>query len=142
MSETENRQMIKEAFEALNAHDLNRYVKQLAESYVWEADISPTPIRGPEGAKQAVAVYFKAFPDLHFETDQVIVSGDSTVVRWRATGTHKAEFNGIAPTNRQVNLRGCMVTEIKNGQVVKSASYSDRLALLEQLGVAAKTAKA
>ena len=63
-------------------------------------------------------------------------------VRWRATGTHKGEFNGIAPTNRQVNLRGCTVTEIKNGQVVKSASYSDRLTLLEQLGATAKTAKA
>ena len=142
MSETENRQMVDEAFDALNAHDLNRYVKQVAASYVWEADIFPTPVRGSEGAKQAIAVYFKAFPDLHFETDQVITSADYTVVRWRATGTHKGEFNGIAPTNRQVNLRGCTVTEIKNGQVVKSISYSDRLALLEQLGVAARAAGA
>ena len=142
MSETENRQMVKEAFEALNAHDLDRYVKQLAEPYVWEADISPTPIRGPEGTKQAIAVFLKAFPDLHFETDQIIISGDYTAVRWRATGTHKGEFNGIAPTNRQVNLRGCTVTEIKGGQVVKSASYSDRLALLEQLGAAAKAVRA
>lgn len=142
MSETENRQMVKETFEALNAHDLDRYVKHLAESYVWETDISPTPIRGPESTKQAVAVYLKAFPDLHFETDQVIMSSDYAVVRWRATGTHKGEFNGIAPTNRQVSLRGCTVTEIENGQVVKSVSYSDRLALLEQLGATAKTAKA
>ena len=142
MSETENRQMVKEAFEALNAHDLDRYVKQLAESYVWETDISPTPVRGPEGAKQAIAVYLKAFPDLRFETDQIIISGDYTAVRWRATGRHKGEFNGIAPTNRQVNLRGCTVNEIKDGRVVKSASYSDRLALLEQLGVAAKAARA
>jgi len=30
------------------------------------------------------------------EIEQIITSGDQVVVRYRATGTHKGEFNGIA----------------------------------------------
>lgn len=80
-------------------------------------------------------MYFNAFPDLHFETEQVLASGDYVVVRWQASGTHKGEFNGIAPTNRRVTSRGCGVSEIKNGRLVKTSSYSDQLTLLRQFGV-------
>jgi predicted ester cyclase len=80
-------------------------------------------------------MHFKAFPDFHFEADQIIASGDYVVARWHVTGTHKGEFNGISPTNRQVSSRGCTVSEIRNGRVVKSSMYSDQLAILRQLGV-------
>ena len=142
MSETDNRRMVEEAIAALNAHDLDRYLKYHANSYVWEFDAFPAPVRSLEVVRQTIAAYFKAFPDLHFEIDQIITSGDYVVGRWRFTGTHKGEFNGIAPTNRQVNGRGCTVSEIKNGQVVKSATYSDQLTLLQQIGAAGKAAGA
>jgi predicted ester cyclase len=80
-------------------------------------------------------MYFKGFPDLHFDVEQIIASGDHVVSRWRATGTHKGEFNGMSPTNKQVNSRGCTVSEIRNGRFVKSSIYSDQLAVLQQLGV-------
>jgi ketosteroid isomerase-like protein len=89
MSERDNQQLIEDQFAALNAHDLDRYAKPFADSHVWESDTLPAPVRGPEGAKQAMGMYFKAFPDLHVETQQIIASGDHVVLRWRATGTHK-----------------------------------------------------
>ena len=142
MSEQDNRRLVEEQFAALNAHDLDRYVKTYADSYVAETDASPNPIRGAEGMKQFMAGYLRAFPDLHLDIEQIITSGDHVVARWRATGTHKGEFNGISPTNRKVNARGCTVGEIKNGRVLRSAIYSDQLALLAQLGVFAKGARA
>ena len=142
MSEMDNRRVVEESISALNAHDLDRYLKYHANSFVWEFDAFPAPVRGLEGVKQAIAAYFKAFPDLHFEIDQIIASGDYVVTRWRVAGTHKGEFNGIAPTNRKVSGRGCTVSEIKNGQFVKSATYSDQLALLQQLGAVGKAAGA
>ena len=71
MSETDNRRMIEDTFAALNAHDPDRYVKSLDDSYVMESDALPTPVHGPEGAKQVVVMYFKAFPDLHFKTELI-----------------------------------------------------------------------
>ena len=142
MSEMDNRRIVEEAIAALNAHDLDRYLKFHADSYAWDFDAFPTPVRGHEAVRQAIGVYFTAFPDLHFEIEQIIASGDYVVGRWRVTGTHKGEFNGIAPTNRQVSGRGCTVSEIKNGQFAKSATYSDQLALLQQLGAVGKAAGA
>jgi steroid delta-isomerase-like uncharacterized protein len=135
MSETDNRRIVEEMYAALNTHDPDRYVKNLDDSYVLESDAFPTPVRGREGAKQATAMYFKAFPDIHFETERIIASGDYVVACWHVTGTHKGEFNGISPTNRQVSSRGCTVSEIRNGRVIKSSIYSDQLAPLRQLGV-------
>jgi steroid delta-isomerase-like uncharacterized protein len=143
MSEQDNRRLIEEQFAAMNAHDLDRCVKNYADSYIAETDVSPSPIRGAEGVKQFLSTYFKAFPDFHLDIEQIITSGDHVVVRWRTTGTHKGEFNGIAPTNRKINARGCTVGEIRNGRVLRSAIYSDQLAVLGQLGVfAAKGASA
>jgi steroid delta-isomerase-like uncharacterized protein len=142
MSETDNRRMMEEAIAALNAHDLDRYLRQHADSYVWELDAFPAPVHGHEGVRQVLADYFKAFPDLHFEIEQLLATGDHVVARWRVTGTQKGEFKGIAPTNRQVSARGCTVSEIRNGQIVRAASYSDQLTVLQQLGAFEKAAGA
>ena len=142
MSEADNRRILEEVIAALNAHDMDRYLKCIASSYVWEFDAFPAPVRGLEAVRQVVAGYFKAFPDMHFEIDQIIASGDYVVARWRCTATHRGEFNGIAPSNRQVKVRGCTVSEIKNGQFVRSAGYSDQLALMQQLGAVRKAAGA
>jgi steroid delta-isomerase-like uncharacterized protein len=137
MSERNNQQLVEEKIAAFNAHDVDRYVEGHDDAYVWENDAFPAPVRGPEGVKEVIEASFKAFPDLHLEIDQIIASGDYVVGRWRATGTHKGEFSGIAPTNRKINVRGCTVSEIKDGRFIKSATYSDQLALLQQLGVPA-----
>jgi steroid delta-isomerase-like uncharacterized protein len=135
VSEQDNRRLVEEGISAFNAHDPERYVKNAADSYVWESDAFPTPIRGRDAVKQTMSMYFKAFPDLHLEIEKIIASGDYVVDTWRATGTHKGEFNDISPTNRKINVRGCTVSEVRNGRFVKSATYSDQLALLQQLGV-------
>ena len=135
MSEKDNVRLMDEAFSAMNAHDLDRYVSNHDDSYVWESDAFPTPVRGREGVKQTLQMYFNAFPDLHFERQQIIAGGDSVVVRWEATGTHKGDFNGIPPTNKRVTSRGCTVSEIRNGRFVKASTYMDQLTLLRQLGL-------
>jgi steroid delta-isomerase-like uncharacterized protein len=136
MSEADNLRLVEAAYEALNAHDLDRYGNFVDDSYVIETVASPIPIRGREAVKQFAAMYFKAFPDFHQEMEQMIASGDWVVSRWHVTGTHRGEFNGISPTNRQVSVRGCTVSEIRNGCIVRTFISYDQLALLQQLGIA------
>jgi len=143
MSERENRRLIEEAFSALNAHDPDRYAKMVDDSYVLESEAYLAPIRGREGVKQFIAMYVKAFPDFHYEIEQIIASGDYVVSRWRITGTHQGEFDGVPATNRQFSTRGCTVTEIRNSRIVKASVYYDQLMVLQQLVVAAgKAARA
>jgi steroid delta-isomerase-like uncharacterized protein len=136
MSEADNCSLVEEAYEALNAHDINRYEKTVDDSQVIETVASPTPIHGREAIKHFIASYFKAFPDFHQDIEQMIASGDSVVSRWHFTGTQRGEYNGVSPTNRQISLRGCTISEIWNGRIVKSSIFFDQLAILQQLGVA------
>jgi steroid delta-isomerase-like uncharacterized protein len=135
MSEATNRRLVQESFAALNAHDLDRYTKDLDDSYISESDAFRGPVHGKEGAKQLISTYFKAFPDLRFDIEQIIASGDYVVSRWRSKGVHKGEFNGLPSTNKPVSLKGCTVSEIRNGRIVKSSIYFDQLLMLQQLGV-------
>ena len=140
MSEQDNLRITKEILAAINAHDPDRYVNCFDESHVWENEAFPAPIQGREGAKQLLRMYFDAFPDLRIEAERTITGGDHVVTCWRMTGTHKAQFRGpgaldLPPTNKQFSSRGCTVTELKNGRVVRTSVYSDTLATLRQLGV-------
>ena len=48
-------------------------------------------------------MYMSAFPDLHFEIDQIFGDGDFVTTRWTATGTHRGELIALS---RPGSLRG------------------------------------
>jgi predicted ester cyclase len=91
MSQQENLRIIREAFEAWNAHDADRYAALLDEGYVEETHTKPTPVRGREAARAAMREYLRALPDLHFDFDVMITSGDQVFTRWLVTGTYREE---------------------------------------------------
>jgi steroid delta-isomerase-like uncharacterized protein len=78
--------------------------------------------------------FFTAFPDLEFTVDLVAAEGDLAATRWTATGTHRGEWQGIAPTEREVTWQGINVFRFECGQIVESWGEADHLGLLSQLG--------
>ena len=56
-----------------------------------------------EAAERAFAV---AFPDVTREILDLFSEGDRVVARTAIWGTHRGEFNGIAPTDRAVQTSG------------------------------------
>src|SRR5687767_12701132 len=95
----------------------------------------PEPLRGRAVWRQAMQEYFHAFPDLHFDTEQVFASGDYVTLRWRATGTHQGELAGIQATNRPVEIHGCTIREIRNGTSLHEWTYWDTGRMMQQMGV-------
>jgi predicted ester cyclase len=79
-------------------------------------------------------LFFTAFPDLEFTVDLVAAEGDLVTTHWTATGTHRGEWQGIAPTNREVTWQGINIFRIECGQIVESWGEADHLGLLSQLG--------
>jgi predicted ester cyclase len=63
-------------------------------------------IEGPEGIKEFVTMYRAAFPDIHFEFEELIATDDKVVARWATDGTHNGELQGIQPTGRRIRVRG------------------------------------
>jgi predicted ester cyclase len=81
---------------------------------------------------------FSAFPDLRFEVEQLLTSGDHVIGRFRMTGTHKGNFAGVAPTHKSVSWQACNVVELRNRKAIRSRVYADNVSLLRQLGVLAQ----
>jgi steroid delta-isomerase-like uncharacterized protein len=91
---------------------------------------------GQQGAKQQIATFRKAFPDLHLTIDEMIEAGDKVVMRWTATGTHRGELMGLAPTGARTTTTGITIDRFEDGKIVESWSNWDTLGLMRQLGAA------
>jgi predicted ester cyclase len=83
--------------------------------------------------------FVTAFPDIRFEVLGVLAEGDRLLVQWTASGTHEerlATVTGqtIPPTRRRAGVGG-MLTEVRDGKIVRGWFYWDQLALLAQLGI-------
>jgi len=135
MAEQDNLRLARESIDAWNAHDFNRLAKIADEKFVAESDTLPASVNGPKGVGEFMKVYMTAFPDLHFDIDQMFADGDFVVTRWTATGTHRGVLMGIQPTNRRAVTHGCTVAQFKNGKGVHDWIYWDTGHLLRQLGV-------
>lgn len=90
---------------------------------------------GPEGMKQYISMLRLAFPDLDNHIEDQIAEGDKVVSRNTARGTHKGNFMGIAPTNKQMTTTAIVIDRFANGKIVETWVNIDMLGALQQLGV-------
>jgi predicted ester cyclase len=91
-------------------------------------------INGPEQAKQFDAVLRSGFSDYKVIVEDQIAEGDKVATRWTMRGTHDGEFQGMAPTGREVQISGMTIFRIANGKLVEGWSIPDLLGLMQQLG--------
>ena len=118
----------------LSTGDMNVAEELCAENYRLFYPGVEKPM-GYEDAKAVLPTLRAGFPDLRFRIDSVVCDGDRVVMRLNMEGSHKGEFQGIAPTGKRVNL-GCLVELMcRDGKIVEDRPYFDRLGMLEQLGV-------
>jgi predicted ester cyclase len=75
------------------------------------------------------------FPKYEMFADEITAEGNRVVVRARLKGCHKGEFNGIQPTNRDVEFPFFISYDIENGKIVHHWLIADQMMLMEQLGV-------
>jgi predicted ester cyclase len=118
MAEQDNLNITRQVWDAWNAHDIEGALKNIDENHVWESDTLPAPLVGGDAYRQAMQMYLTAFPDLRFVIDQRLASGDYVVTRYTATGTHRGDLMGIAPTNKLAETHGCTIADIKNGKAI------------------------
>jgi steroid delta-isomerase-like uncharacterized protein len=126
------RQTVQEVWNAGNFRLIDQYV---APDFV-SHDPTPEDVRGPDALKAQIAAQRDAFPDFHLEAHDVFEHDDKVVTRWRATGTHRGDFMGLAPTERCAAAEGITIDRWVGGRVVESWVAYDVLSVLQQLGAA------
>ncbi|MDQ3253362.1 MAG: ester cyclase [Acidobacteriota bacterium] len=120
--------------EVLNNKNLAAADEIVPDNFV-ELDPLPGQQPGREGLKQLLAVFFAAFPDYRWTTEEQIAEGDKVVTRFTWRGTHQGNFMGIPPTGRQVIVKGVVIDRVVDGEWKDSRILMDDLSLLRQLGV-------
>jgi len=95
------------------------------------------PVVGKETNLQADAGMLAAFTDVHSNIDEMIVDGETAVIRWTWAANHTdvSPALEIPPTGKRVGFTGITVYRFKQNKIVEQWEYSDLLGFLQQLGV-------
>ena len=125
----------RELLGAWNRRDFEKMKTLLHPDYVYVAG-DGKEARGVEAGLQNAYIYARAFPDSQIEIKQVYIHGDTAIAELVARGTHRGDLMGIPPTGRPIEINICNVMELRDGKIYREREYMDRLAMLEQLGLA------
>ena len=120
---------------AWNAHDVDRVMSHYAPHYEGIDVGQAHPEHGLDGKRNAVLMYLRAFPDLNFSVEQVVIQGSEVAVRWTASGTHHGSFMHIPQTGRSMRTRGVSMLTLDGGKVVKAVYIWDVAGLLREIGL-------
>jgi len=74
-----------------------------------------------EGFAQGLRELVEAFPDIKTEIEDLIIDTERhrVAVRWSATGTNRARFLGIGPTNKSTFITGIEIIEVHEGEITR-----------------------
>lgn len=136
MSIEQNTATQEKAAALLNGGDVDGFVDALFA--VDAVDHDPAPGQGPgrEGYRTFFHTLATAFPDAHLEPLVNVADSDKIAFAYTLTGTHKGDFDGVAPTGKSISVRGLQIGRFENGQVVERWGSSDQLGILQQIGAA------
>jgi predicted ester cyclase len=90
----------------------------IAANYVDHPSLPGLP-PGPEGMKQALTYYLRAFPDAKGTIHDIFAKDDRVALRWSATATHLGEWAGIPPTGQHGTMSGISIYRIAEGKAVE-----------------------
>jgi steroid delta-isomerase-like uncharacterized protein len=133
MSE-ENKALVRRFYDEVMSRGNLAAVGELSAPNLIDHNPMPGQAPGPEGIKQVVAMFRAALPDLNVTVDDIIAEGDKVVARTTIRGTHRGEFMGIAPTNKQVTVNSMDLVRIVNGKAAEVWHIEDALGMMQQIG--------
>lgn len=97
--------------------------------------------RGPEAMKEHVLGWLTSFPDLRFNSEQMIAEGDRVVSQLVMEGTHQGVWMGISPTGKRLQIRMITIHRIASGKIAEDWVLVESLGFFQQLGVLPDTAE-
>lgn len=133
MSDT-NKDIIRRYQDAYNRNDLDVLDEVLDPNWTTNGwpEVMPQTI---DAAKELYQVLLASFPDLSYETLDLIAEGDKVVQHWKMRGTFKGEIFGVLPTGELMEADGISIYRIAGGKIVQHWAFADDLGFWEQAGV-------
>ena len=138
MTEATVRDIERIAHAAMDAHsgDLSKLDVYAESVSRYDPSMPAEGVHGRDAFEEDLREVKTAFPDVRVTADEVLASDGVAMIEWTWTGTHEGEFDGLPPSNREVEIRGMMKLVVEDGQIQEERSYYDLQDHLAQLGLA------
>ena len=128
-----------------NANVVRRFVEEVANgrnTSVADELLSEDfclPTGGPgldrAGLVAVLEYYFAAFPDLHYELEDLVASGDKVVARALMTGTHEGMYDGVPGSGKPFAVEEVDIFDVVDGRIRGYRIVWDELGFRRQLGL-------
>jgi steroid delta-isomerase-like uncharacterized protein len=140
-AEEQNKQVVRQFFEALNRQDTERIV-QLVSSTNYSFHFPGMPPMDWKGDKQFIAAINNAFPDPRNNIVDMVAEGHKVAVRFNVTATHKGKFQNVPPTGKEVSFSGMAFLTLRDGKITEEWATADMMGLMQQIGAIPTTSSA
>ena len=139
MSSQENIKTVRRAIEAFNTGDTSGVHEFISPDYVNREsqkakDSYRTQLRGPEEFIDTIKNLRSAFPDLHYEEQEIISQDNKVVFVANVTGTHTGNFFFVPPTINKISYEAVHIyTMGDDGKIIEHRAIRDDLKFMMQL---------
>ena len=121
--------------QAWNSHDMGRVLNFYSPEYVGDDVGQASLLRGHDGLRTMLEMYWRAFPDLQFAVTDVVIQGPRLAIVWVAEGTHQGSIMNIPPTGHKVEVRGVSIIDVEDGFIVRGQYIWDLAGMLRHMGL-------
>jgi predicted ester cyclase len=133
MSVEENKAIFNRYAEEVGNQLNMEIVDEIFDHYISHQPDGSTLVRGPQDVKRFHREFHSAFPDFHISIDEQIAEGDKVVSHYTIRGTHQGDFRGMAPTGKEIELKGVTTFRFSpEGKVIETWDSYDQLSLMRQ----------
>lgn len=98
--------------------------------------------RGRDGVREFIEMDHTAFPDAHYDIQDIIATEDRTVTRWVFRGNHDGPLHlydtTIEATGNEVAIPGVVIDRIEDGKIAETWVTINSLKAMQQLDVVNK----
>jgi serine phosphatase RsbU (regulator of sigma subunit) len=129
----ENKAIFRRYAEEVGNQNNFEIVDEIFDRYISHQPDGSTLVRGPEDVKRFQGEYHSAFSDFHITIEDQIAERDKVVSHYTIRGTHQRAFRDMAPTGREIEIKGVTIFRFSpEGKVVETWDSYDQLSLMRQ----------
>jgi len=122
----ENKAIVRLLYEIVTTGDFER-AEEIVDQDAPDNELLPNdpPAKLIDTFKETFAEAREGFPDLNVAVEGLMAEGDRVAARVVMRGTHRGDFQGIAPTGKRVEVRAIDMFRISNGKIVEHWGHAD-----------------
>jgi predicted ester cyclase len=122
----ENKAIARRVYEIISTGDFGR-AEEIVDQEAPDNELLPNdpPAKLIDTFKETFSEARAGFPDLTIAVEDVMAEGDRVSARVVMRGTHRGEFQGIAPTGKRVEVRAIDMFRIREGKIVEHWGHAD-----------------